>query len=152
MSGLPDPIFSVVIPALNEAGNIRRCISGIRAQQPDVEIIVVDGGSTDGTAALAGAEQAVVCVSPPGRGTQCNIGAAHATGDVVLFLHADTALPKNGFELLKRYFRDSRVQLGMFRLGFDNPHWILKVFTQFTRFDSLFTKFGDQCRKTCKKI
>lgn len=137
--------FSVVIPTLNESVNLRRCLDRIREQHPDVEIIVVDGGSDDETVTIAVSENVAVYHSRRGRGTQCNVGAAHASGNVVLFLHADTLLPRNGFEILNQYFENSQVQVGTFRLGFDWSHWILKGYTQFTRFDSLFTRFGDQC-------
>lgn len=139
------PVFSIVIPTLNEAKNLRRCLDGIRVKLTDVEIIVVDGGSDDETVSIALSEGVVVYASGSGRGTQCNAGAVQASGDVLLFLHADTLLPRNGFEILNRYFENAQVQVGTFRLGFDWSHWILNVYTQFTRFDSLFTKFGDQC-------
>jgi rSAM/selenodomain-associated transferase 2 len=137
--------FSVVIPTLNESENLRQCLNRIREQHPDVEIIVVDGGSDDETVTIAASENVAVYRSRCGRGTQCNVGAAHASGDVVLFLHADTLLPRNGFEILNQYFENPQVQVGTFRLGFDRPHWILKAYTQCTRFDSLFTTFGDRC-------
>lgn len=69
---MSSPTFSVVIPALNEAETLRRCIHSIRAQQHEAEIIVVDGGSRDATAAIEEAEHVTVLASRPGRGTQCN--------------------------------------------------------------------------------
>ncbi len=137
--------FSVIIPALNEGNNLSRCLHRIREQHPGVEIIVADGGSADETVTIAISENVAVYHSRLGRGTQCNLGAAHASGDVVLFLHADTLLPENGFSILNQYFENDHVQVGTFRLGFDWSHWILKVYSQFTRFDSRFTRFGDQC-------
>lgn len=139
------PTFSVVIPTLNEAETLRRCIHGVRKQHHDAEIIVVDGGSKDDTVAIARAENVTVLTSCPGRGMQCNVGASRASGDILVFLHADTLLPETGFDTLRRAFENPEVTLGMFRLGFDVPHWILKAYTFFTRFDSVFTKFGDQC-------
>ncbi len=94
---------------------------------------------------MAESENVIVCRSEVGRGQQCNAGAAKSSGSILLFLHADTLLPSNAFELLEQYFHDKQVQVGTFRLGFDEPHSILKLYSFFTRFDSLFTRFGDQC-------
>ena len=85
------PVISVVIPTLNEAENIESAIQSARVS--GVEIIVPDGGSTDGTTELAATLGARVIHSPPGRATQQNAGAAAAAGDILLFLHADTLLP-----------------------------------------------------------
>ena len=87
--------ISVVIPGLNEAEKIVSCLDSIKSQQGEFEVIVVDGGSIDGTVDLAGA-QARVIRSEKGRGVQMNSGARHCTGEVLLFLHADTRLPPEG--------------------------------------------------------
>ena len=137
--------FSVIIPALNEEKNIAGCISGIRAIDPSVEIVVVDGGSADATVLLAEQSGAIVCRSQPGRGIQCNAGAKVASGEILLFLHADTILPHNAFETLRSYFQNKDIQIGTFRLKFDEQHWLLKFYSYFTRFDSIFSRFGDQC-------
>lgn len=84
--------ISVIIPALDESDVIGDAIDRVRRGEP-WEIIVVDGRSEDATAAVAASHGARVVVSAPGRGRQMNAGAAIATGDVLLFLHADTALP-----------------------------------------------------------
>jgi uncharacterized protein len=83
---------SVIIPALNEAEHIAATLQSVRAGRPH-EIILADGGSTDATRALAEAAGATVIQSKPGRARQMNAGAARATGNVILFLHADTLLP-----------------------------------------------------------
>ena len=137
--------FSVIVPAINEAGMIEPCIRHVQQIAPAMEIIVADGGSDDGTAGRAWAAGARVCYAPRGRGTQCNAGANLATGNVLLFLHADTRLPANAFALLRREFADRRVQVGTFRLTFDTSHWLYDIYTFFSRFDSVFTSFGDQC-------
>ncbi len=85
------PVVSVIIPARNEAGSIQAAIRSAKAQ--GIEVLVVDGGSTDGTAALAAKAGAQVMDSPPGRARQQNAGAAVTRGDVLLFLHADSVLP-----------------------------------------------------------
>jgi hypothetical protein len=85
------PAVSVVIPARNESGSIRAAVHSATGR--GVEVLVVDGGSTDGTPDLAAEAGATVLHSPPGRACQQNAGAAAARGDVLLFLHADSLLP-----------------------------------------------------------
>jgi rSAM/selenodomain-associated transferase 2 len=136
--------FSVIIPTLNEAPNIATCVAAVRDLDPHVEIIVADGGSTDGTAALAAAAGALVVAAPRGRGCQCNAGAARASGDVLLFLHADTTLPPDAFVLLRDIFSDPAVRIAKFRLSFDVHDWLLDIAARLMWFDSLLTSFGDQ--------
>ena len=89
-------MISVVIPTLNEAMNLPGTLTAVRGAADGVacEIIVVDGGSTDGTVGLAQAAGCLVVRSPrAGRAVQMNAGAVRARGDLFLFLHADTLLP-----------------------------------------------------------
>jgi rSAM/selenodomain-associated transferase 2/rSAM/selenodomain-associated transferase 1 len=137
--------FSVVIPTLNEEESIGDCVARIRAIDPDVEVIIADGGSADETIRIAARKGVAVCSSGLGRGRQLNAGAALASGSVVLFLHADTRLPSDTFHVLREYFRDDCVQIGMFRLAFDSTNWLLNLSARFTRYDSILTSFGDQC-------
>ena len=78
--------FTVVIPKLNEADNIRSCITHLRKLKSDAEIVVADGGSRDDTVRIAESENVIVCRSESGRGQQCNTGAAVASGSMLLFL------------------------------------------------------------------
>jgi rSAM/selenodomain-associated transferase 2 len=141
--------FSVIIPARNEASIIADCVSAAQllalADGANVEIIVADGQSEDATARFAAAAGAWVVSSRPGRGAQANAGAAVANGDVLLFLHADTALPPGAFRLLSREMASPAVAAGAFRLSFDERHWLFHLYAAFSRFDSVFTTFGDQC-------
>jgi rSAM/selenodomain-associated transferase 2/rSAM/selenodomain-associated transferase 1 len=137
--------FSVIIPTYNEENTIASCIHRVRQLEKNAEIIVADGGSTDNTLAIAQELNVFICHSEKGRGRQYNLAASHASGDVLLFLHADTMLPENAFEFLCKYFSNSSVNVGTFRLSFDVRHWLLDVYSWFTRFDSVFTRFGDQC-------
>jgi rSAM/selenodomain-associated transferase 2/rSAM/selenodomain-associated transferase 1 len=137
--------FSVVIPTLNEESTIRESVSRVREIGPDVEIVVVDGGSADATIRAAEDEGALVCESRRGRGPQLNVGARLSSGEVIFFLHADTRLPDNAFRLARELFQDGRVQVAKFRLTFDMRNLFLHLCTKFTRYDSIITSFGDQC-------
>jgi len=83
--------LSIIIPTLNEAGNIELLLGDLAGS--DCEIIVVDGGSSDGTVELVTPLVTHCLHSLPGRATQLNAGAAAASGDLLLFLHADCRLP-----------------------------------------------------------
>ena len=89
-----DPWLSVIVPMLNEAAGIGAfldALAPLRAQ--GAELIVVDGGSSDGSVAAAQGKADAVLNGPRGRARQMNHGAAHARGAALLFLHADTRLP-----------------------------------------------------------
>jgi rSAM/selenodomain-associated transferase 2 len=112
--------IAVVIPALNEAGSIAGAIESAAA--PDIEVVVVDGGSADETRARALASGARVVESEPGRGRQLRAGAAATTGDAVVFLHADSRLPKGWRRAVEGVLEGSGASGtvgGAFRLRFD---------------------------------
>ncbi|MBD2107299.1 TIGR04283 family arsenosugar biosynthesis glycosyltransferase [Nodosilinea sp. FACHB-13] len=114
------PAISVVIPALNEARQLPAVLNTIHPFSP-VEVIVVDGGSADGTAEVAEALGARVVRSVPGRSHQLNCGAAAATGPLLLFLHADTRLPKGFDRTIRQTLAQPGVAAGAFRLAIDGP-------------------------------
>src|SRR5215471_6671681 len=103
--------LSIVIPVLNDAEALRNAtprLEELRAR--GAQIIIVDGGSTDESRLVAKTCADLVLEAPCGRGAQMNAGAVRATGDVVLFLHADTHLPKDADRLIEAAFADpSRV-------------------------------------------
>jgi rSAM/selenodomain-associated transferase 2 len=136
--------FSVIIPALNEEAGIAGCLATVRAIDPQVEIIVADGGSDDRTAELAAAAGAIVVRAPRGRGPQCNAGAARATGETLVFLHADTALPAGAFAILRDILADPSIEIAKFRLSFDSRDWLLDIAARLMWYDSLLTSYGDQ--------
>jgi rSAM/selenodomain-associated transferase 2 len=111
---------SVVIPTLDEAGRLGPLVEALRREPELAEIIVADGGSADGTPALAEALGARVIVTQRGRGRQLRAGADAARGAIVLFLHADSVLPAGGLHALCAALdRDPRVPGGNFRVVFD---------------------------------
>lgn len=145
MSAEPVMKFSVIIPTLNEEESIRDTIRKVYDLNPDVEIIVADGGSEDGTTKIAYEEGATVTDSRRGRGPQCNAGVENASGNIFLFLHSDTILPQDAFKVLEKSFHDENMQIGTFKVAFEPKHWLLDICAYFLRFDSVITRFGDQC-------
>jgi glycosyltransferase involved in cell wall biosynthesis len=92
--------FSIIIPTLNEAANIERCLLALQPLRDCAEVIVVDGDSVDNTIELATPYADKILLSGRGRARQMNQGAQQATGDILLFLHADTALPEQALSLI----------------------------------------------------
>jgi uncharacterized protein len=140
----PGPYMSVIIPTFNEANHIEETIE--RALDEDVEIIVMDGGSSDDTIRKATDLGVRVETSPPGRAQQQNHGAARARGKVLLFLHADTWLPKGYVGRVFETLLDPRTAVGAFRFKTDTNHWTMKVVDLMTnlRARTLRIPYGDQ--------
>src|ERR1700724_14895 len=115
---------SIIIPALNEARCIADTLRSLRAQGP-CEIIVVDGGSEDGTAELARAAD-VVLQATPGRAAQMNVGAARATGDCLLFLHADCNLQAGALAALETCLARRQVRAGCFSMRVEAEGWLYR--------------------------
>ena len=124
--------LSVVIPALNEAANLTRLLPALARDCPGAEIIVVDGGSRDETAAVVARQPgARLVASERGRARQMNAGARQAAGDVLLFLHADTWLPADAGAALDRALAEPGVVAGRFDVRFDNPRPVLRMVAWF---------------------
>lgn len=110
------PTISVVIPTLDEQARIEGCLRHLLEVPGLTEIVVVDGGSSDRTVEMAGTfEDVRVLRGPRGRGSQMNAGAAAATGDVLLFLHADVTLPRDAAAQVARLLDDPGTVAGAFR-------------------------------------
>jgi len=105
---------SVIIPTLNEESCLADTLLLLRRQQPH-EIIVADGGSTDATRDSAG-QADIFLPGPPGRAVQMNHGAKHATGDVLLFVHADCSLEEGALAEAERLLGKTHVIAGCFRM------------------------------------
>jgi len=110
---------SVIIPTLNEASCLTGTLVSLRENGPH-EIIVVDGGSQDATCQLAQAAD-LLLHSSPSRARQMNLGAAHATGDVLVFLHADCQFETGALESAEKCLRDTSIVAGCFRMQVDAP-------------------------------
>ena len=144
MTGREGIKYSVIIPALNEAEAIGACMASVDTGGGKLELIVADGGSTDGTPAKAKQGGAKLVSSGGGRGAQMNAGAAGARGAILVFLHADTRLPSNWLAVLEAAFAHRGTEAGTFRLRFEPRLWALRPSEWLSRFDSVFTSFGDQ--------
>jgi rSAM/selenodomain-associated transferase 2 len=107
----------VVIPALNAAGTLPATLAAVTPRA--MEVIVVDGGSTDATAACAAAHGARVIQAPRGRGRQIAAGVAAARGEWVLLLHADTVLAPGWWPATERHMRGGPAAAGYFRFTLD---------------------------------
>ncbi len=136
----------MVIPALDEAGQIAGAIQSVQLPDEDVQILVVDGGSRDETAARARAAGAVVIRSEPGRARQLQVGWRASSGDVVLFLHADTRLEPGWASALRDAMSRPSVVGGAFRLRFDRrtPALRLIEFGAWLRVKLASLPYGDQ--------
>lgn len=136
--------LSLIIPALNEKEFIEKTLKEI-VKVPGVEVIVSDGGSTDRTPEIS-ASAARVVKSMPGRGIQMNTGASVSSGDVLLFLHADTLLPENWEDKLLSAMSDERVVGGAFTLSIDSARLSHKIIASAANIRSRITgiHYGDQ--------
>ena len=147
------PPLSIVVPALNEAAGIvatLQALAPLRAR--GVELLLADGGSTDGTAALAAPWVDAVVQAPRGRALQMNAGAARARADVLLFLHADTLLPAGADGLVLQAVAAGACW-GRFDVDIQGRPWMLRVVAALMNLRSRATGIatGDQamfCTRT----
>lgn len=152
-------MISVVIPAYNEEQALPNTLRALFTQQGDFEIIVVDGGSTDGTlnvlrefGFIPDASYRTFHVSrftvhaPKGRASQMNAGAKQGLGEWLLFLHADTVLPTDAIQQLNEMATDQTVQAGGFMHQFSGDDWRLKLISFLDNFRCIRSRiiYGDQ--------
>jgi rSAM/selenodomain-associated transferase 2 len=142
--------ISIIIPVLNEAENIRFAIDSIFPSN-NIEVIVVDGGSIDRTIEVVKELGVILFSSKAGRANQMNLGAKYATGDILVFLHADTRLPAGFDDLIRTSLGDiSRSDeypiAGAFTLKIDDLSRRFRWVEWGVKYRSRFLKmpYGDQ--------
>jgi rSAM/selenodomain-associated transferase 2 len=141
---VPDrPLVSIIVPTLNEASVLPDTLSHLQAQPAPLEVVVADGGSSDRTRAEARDAGARVVEASRGRGVQMNRGAEAAEASLLLFLHADTRLPPDGLSQLRRTLTNG-ADAGIFRLQFDRPTLLLRLYAWCTRWPWIRLCFGDR--------
>ncbi|AFZ50050.1 TIGR04283 family arsenosugar biosynthesis glycosyltransferase [Dactylococcopsis salina] len=118
--------LSVIIPVLNEEKTIAQTLEHL--QKTAVEIIIVDGGSTDNTVEIVQNMGIKTILSPePGRSNQMNTGAKYAIGKVLLFLHADTKLPHNYLQYIEESLEKPNTIAGAFLLKIESQNPLLRI-------------------------
>lgn len=136
---------SVIIPALNEEETVVAAIRSASPKGSGVEVILVDGGSTDRTVALARECGAKIIHASPGRAAQMNAGAACASGDFLVFLHADSLLPPDFAEQVVHILSDGDTALAAFRLSIESSRMSIKWIARLANARSrLGLPYGDQ--------
>lgn len=125
-------MISVVVPTWNEGERLGALLTALAGEPADHEVIVSDGGSEDGTAAIARAAGARVVAGERGRGAQLVAGAAAARGEVLLFLHADSGFPAGGLTAIAKALAGNPAAVGgNFRLVFDGEDRFSRWLTGF---------------------
>ncbi len=145
--------LSVIIPTLNEAGCIEKTISHLK-KNDQVEIVVVDGGSRDNTAPLVRSLGVKVLTSEASKAVQMNTGVAGSSGDVLLFLHADTRLPDNFEAKVMAVVSQNGFSAGAFSLGIDSDARGLRFIERIANWRSRVFQmpYGDQALFVCRNL
>ena len=139
--------LSIILPALNEAATLANTLAPLQSMRArGVEVILVDGGSSDRTREIAAPLVDRVINGERGRAKQMNAGAAVASGDVLLFLHADSILPEDGDTWIAKALAEPRFQWGRFDVSIHGAHFMFPVIAWFMNHRSRLTGIatGDQ--------
>jgi rSAM/selenodomain-associated transferase 2 len=140
------PVLCIVVPVLDEAETLAARLQALQAfRRRGARIVVVDGGSEDGTLDVARAHADLALLAPRGRASQMNAGAAACPADVLLFLHADTVLPDNA-DVLVRQAMLGPSAWGRFDVRIDSPRPALRLVSTMMNLRSRWTGIatGDQ--------
>ena len=135
----------MVIPLLNEAGGLPRLLQRLRECAPD-ELVLVDGGSSDGTAQILQESGHRWLTSEPGRAVQMNAGSKVCNSNIILFLHADTEISSDNIEFLRGLALSSEIVGGRFDVRLSGSHAALRVIEWFMNLRSRLSRIstGDQ--------
>ncbi|THJ17870.1 MAG: glycosyltransferase [Nitrospira sp. CG24B] len=168
LAGLVFGMISVIIPAYNEEKVLPSTLKALFEQPGEFEVILVDGGSTDRTCAVAKSfgfidgvrddtrsseasrntlhASRLTLYAPKGRASQMNVGAKQANGEWLLFLHADTVLPAGALQRLNEMENDSTIQAGGFMHRFSSDDWRLRFISFLDNFRCVRSRiiYGDQ--------
>ncbi len=145
--------ISVIIPCLNEEDYLEKTLKHMQGLQGNFELIVVDGGSSDKTLNIAKSfDRVQATVAQKGRANQMNHGAQMASGEILLFLHADTFLPSNAYRSITEHLQKSGYIGGSFMLKLDKEHPILRFYTWCSRLSWEFFTYGDHAMFMKKQI
>jgi rSAM/selenodomain-associated transferase 2 len=140
------PYLTIIIPVFNEENSIEKTLLSA-ASNDQVEIVVVDGGSWDKSVEIAKKYGVKIKFSQPGRAKQLNVGSKEAQGKVILFLHADTQLPKGYLQCIQNAMLEKHNYVaGAFRLSFNSTQKSLKCIAAAANIRARFLQFpyGDQ--------
>ena len=148
--------FSIIIPVLHESKLINTQLEAVKHLTTDepFEIIVVDGSPTIDTLKVITDKTIITSSCQQGRGRQMNFGAAHASGDILVFLHADTTLPTHALLLMQKTLQNERLVGGAFTLQIQSSRLSLRTAAALSTLRSQITRvpYGDQViflRKSC---
>lgn len=144
--------ISIIVPVLNEAATIERFLKHLGERTERAELIVVDGGSSDGTFELAQRHCDRCLRASPGRSVQMNAGARTASSDTLWFLHADCEVPADCLEQISDALRFPQVVGGFFRIRIPNKRLVYRLTDSFAHYAGLLLRmrFGDHgffCRR-----
>ena len=145
--------ISIIVPVLNEAATIERFLKRLGERTERAELIVVDGGSSDGTFELAQRHCDRCLRASPGRAVQMNAGARTASADTLWFLHADCEVPADCLEQISDALRDPQVVGGFFRICIPSKRLVYRLTDSFAHYAGLLLRmrFGDHgffCRRS----
>ena len=146
-------MISIIIPVLNEERALPATLQHVYSQAGEFEVIVVDGGSTDSTLDIVNQESRIqLHKAATGRASQMNEGVRHATGDWLLFLHADTLLPENALISIEQLPADT--QAGGFKHRFSGQAWSLRLISWLHNLRCRCTRifYGDQAMFVRRKL